>query len=179
VHVAAVAGKAITNRFYGRRSRAYFAGCSDGGREGLIETEQYPADFDGVIAGDPALGPVIPAFNWNQEHLTANSESYIPPDKLALVDAAVMSSCDAADGVADGLIQDPRKCKFDPAVLQCKSGDGADCLTTKQVATAKRLYQDSRNSKGQLIFPGYAYGGESGYSVMRGVTASTSAQTGR
>src|SRR5205814_644539 len=85
VHLTAVAGKAIAKRFYGRSSRSYFAGCSDGGREGLIEAEQYPADFDGIIAGDPAVGPVIPAFNWNQEHLTANSESYVPPDKLALV----------------------------------------------------------------------------------------------
>jgi feruloyl esterase len=156
VHVAAVAGKAITNRFYGRRSRAYFAGCSDGGREGLIETEQYPADFDGVIAGDPALGPVIPAFNWNQEHLTANSESYIPPDKLALVDAAVMSSCDAADGVVDGLIQDPRKCKFDPESLLCSETNSSDCLNGAQVAGIKAVYAGATTVDGQRVYPGFS-----------------------
>jgi len=72
VHVTVVAAKTITNRFYGRRARSYFAGCSDGGREGLVEAQRYPGDFDGIVAGDPALGRVTAGFNWNQEHLTAD-----------------------------------------------------------------------------------------------------------
>jgi len=83
----------------------------------------------------------------------------------------VMNACDALDGVKDSIITNPASCKFDPAVLQCKSKDGADCLTAKQVSTAKRLYADAKNSKGELVFPGYAYGGESAYNVMRGITA--------
>src|SRR5262249_46533732 len=71
----------------------------------------------------------------------------------------------------DNIITNPAACKFDPAVLQCKSRDAADCLTTKQVSTAKRLYVDAKNAKGDLVFPGYAYGGGNGEKVMRGGTA--------
>jgi feruloyl esterase len=73
-------------------------------------------------------------------HLTANAESYIPPDKLALVDAAVMISCDAANGLTDGLIQDPRKCGFDPASLLCSAANNSNCLNEAQVATLKSVY---------------------------------------
>ena len=156
VHVTAVAAKTITNRFYGQRSRAYFAGCSDGGREGLVEAERYPADFDGIVAGDPALGAVIPGFNWNQEHLTAEADNYIPSDKLALVDAAVISSCDAADGVPDGLIQDPRKCTFDPASLLCSSGDSSNCLTLGQVASLKAVYGGAISTNGRIVYSGFS-----------------------
>ncbi len=154
VHVTAIAGKAITNRFYGRGFRSYFAGCSDGGREGLVEAERYPTDFDGIVAGDPGLGPVIPAFNWNQEHLTTNADSYIPPDKLAVVDAAVMSSCDAADRVADGLIQDPRRCNFDPADLLCSLGNSSNCLSRAQVAGLKAVYNGAATADGRTIYSG-------------------------
>jgi feruloyl esterase len=155
VHVTAVAGKTISNRFYGRRSRSYFAGCSDGGREALVEAERYPTDFDGIVAGDPALGAVNPGFNWNQEHLTAEADNYIPADKLALVDAAVLNSCDAADGVADGLIQDPRKCKFDPAGLLCSSGDSSNCLTLGQVASLKAVYGGATRTDGRSVYSGF------------------------
>src|SRR5215470_14970845 len=94
VHVTAVATKTITKTYYGRRTRSYFAGCSDGGREGLVEAQRYPGDFDGIVAGNPGIGPTLPGFNWNQEHLAASADSYIPPDKLALVDSSVMTSCD-------------------------------------------------------------------------------------
>jgi hypothetical protein len=156
VHVTAVAAKTITNRFYGRRSRAYFAGCSDGGREGLVEAERYPADFDGIVAGDPALGAVIPGINWNQEHLTAEADNHIPSDKLALVDAAVISSCDPADGVADSLIQDPRKCTFDPASLLCSSGDSSNCLTLGQVASLKAVYGGAIRTNGRIVYSGFS-----------------------
>ncbi len=155
-HVTAVAGKAITKGFYGRGARSYFAGCSTGGREGLVEAQRYPADFDGVIAGDPALGPVIPGFNWNQQHLTATADNYIPPDKLALVDAAVMSSCDAADGVVDGLIQDPRKCKFDPASLLCSVANSSNCLTRGQVMALKAVYAGATTADGRKIYSGFS-----------------------
>jgi feruloyl esterase len=154
VHVTAVATKAITKTYYGRRTRSYFAGCSDGGREGLVEAQRYPSDFDGIVAGDPAMGPAILAFNWNQEHLTAKADRYIPPDKLALVDTAVMNSCDATDGVADGLIQDPRKCTFDPASLRCSLLKDSDCLTEEQIAGLMAIYAGARKTGGQVIYPG-------------------------
>jgi feruloyl esterase len=154
VHVTAVATKLITNKFYGQRPRSYFAGCSDGGREALVEAQRYPADFDGIVAGDPAIGAVTAGLNWNQEHLTANADNYLPSDKLALVDAEVLKTCDAADGVADSLIQDPRKCRFDPARLVCSSGDSSDCLTAGQIASLKAVYGGATKSDGHIVYPG-------------------------
>ncbi len=156
VHVTAVAGKTITTRFYGRPFHSYFAGCSDGGREGLVEAERYPADFDGIIAGDPALGASIPGFNWNQEHLTTDAENYLPSEKLALVDGAMMSSCDAADGVVDGLIQDPRKCGLDPASLLCSAVNSSNCLTPGQVASLKAVYAGATSKDGRVVYSGFS-----------------------
>jgi feruloyl esterase len=154
VHVTTVAAKTITRRFYGRQPRSYFAGCSDGGREALVEAEQYPADFDGIVAGDPALGAFIAGFNWNQEHLTNAADNYLPADKLALVDAAVLNSCDAGDGVVDGLIQDPRKCTFAPASLLCSLGERSSCLTPGQVASLKAVYSGATRMNGQNVYSG-------------------------
>lgn len=155
VHVVATASKSITQGFYGTALHSYFAGCSDGGREGLVEAQQYPADFDGIVAGDPAVGLWFPGFNWNQEHLTKTADNYLPLDKLALVDAAVMQSCDAADGVVDGLVQDPRKCTFDPARLLCTHGDEAGCLTVSQVATLKAIYAGASTADGRQVYSGF------------------------
>jgi feruloyl esterase len=155
VHVTAIAAKTITQRFYGQQARAYFAGCSDGGREGLVEAQRYPEDFDGIIAGDPAIGPAAPGFNWNQRHLAMDTASYIPPDKLALIDAAVMSRCDAADGVRDGLIQDPRRCEFDPSTLLCSSKNSPNCLSSPQVAALKAVYAGATSAEGTRIYPGF------------------------
>ena len=155
VHVSGATGKTIVRAFYGATVHSYFAGCSDGGREGLVEAEQYPADFDGIVAGDPALGNVVIGSNWNEEHLTAMPGNYIPPEKLALLDAAVMQSCDAADGVVDGLVQDPRKCTFDPARLLCTHGDEAGCLTAGQVATLKAIYAGASTADGQRVYSGF------------------------
>jgi len=155
VHVSAVAGKTILRSFYGQPAHSYFAGCSDGGREGLVEAEQYPGDFDGISAGDPLLGNAFIGSNWNEEKLTASLDDYIPPEKMALVDAAVMQSCDAADGVLDGLIQDPRRCTFDPASLLCTHGNAAGCLTTGQVATLQAIYSGASRASGRQIYPGF------------------------
>src|SRR6266403_2149256 len=101
VHVSAAAAKRIIHAFYSTPTHSYFAGCSDGGREGLVEAAQYPADFDGIVVGDPLIGDAFIGSNWNAEHLTAKPNNYVPLEKLALVDAAVLQSCDATDGVLD------------------------------------------------------------------------------
>jgi feruloyl esterase len=155
VHVSAAAGKTIVRAFYGATTHSYFAGCSDGGREGLVEAEQYSADFDGIVAGDPFLGDALIGSNWNEKYLTATPDSYIAPDKLALVDTAVMQSCDATDGVLDGLIQDPRKCTFDPASLLCTHGDEPGCLSNGQVATLQAIYAGASRASGRQIYPGF------------------------
>ncbi|MBL8269407.1 tannase/feruloyl esterase family alpha/beta hydrolase [Steroidobacter sp.] len=168
-HLMSVAGKELAARYYGKRpARSYFRGCSTGGREGLTEAQHYPEDFDGIIAGDPAfpgrLGAI--ANNWDAQKLLRDDGSEVfTPAKLAVLNAGVMKSCDKLDGLVDGILTDPRTCKFDPAKLQCKQGDGPDCLTAEQVSAAKALYSGPVNSKGEKLMPGATpYGSELSWS---------------
>lgn len=164
VHETSVQAKAIVRVFYGRGpERSYFNGCSDGGREALMEAQRYPEDFNGIIAGAPASdwSHLFTAFVWNERALLATPGSAIPPAKLPVIQRAVVASCDATDGLADGLIDDPRACRFDPAVLACKAGDAADCLTGEQVATLGKIYSGPRNPRTmEQIFPGQPPGTE-------------------
>src|SRR5437879_6137677 len=106
----------------------YFEGCSNGGRQAMQEAERYPADFDGIIAGAPALDWVgtMTGFVWNEQAVNAAPLSIA---KVALLAGAVLAQCDAKDGLMDGLISDPRRCGFDPKTVQCPTGDAPTCLT--------------------------------------------------
>jgi hypothetical protein len=163
VHETSVQAKAILRAYFGRDAeRSYFNGCSDGGREALMEAQRYPEDFDGIIAGAPAnnWSHLFTGFIWNEQ---AVAETPIPPAKLPAIQNAVMAACDALDGVKDGLIEDPRACRFDPAALLCKAGDDSSCLTEGQVATLRKIYSGPKNPRtGKQIFPGYPMGAESG-----------------
>ena len=130
-------------------------GCSTGGRQALVEAQQYPEDFDGIVAVAPALGNWAAGYNWNIQHLTASPDSYLPPDKIALLDAAVLENCDGRDGVIDGLIQDPRKCPFNPEKLRCKHGNTTDCLTKEQVKLVKAIYAGASTEDGKQIYSGF------------------------
>ena len=168
-HKLAVVAKAVTEAFYGKRpAYSYFEGCSTGGREGLGSAQAFPEDFDGIVAGDPAFAGRLGAIanNWDARHLLRADGSPVFTDgKKALLAEAVMNSCDAKDGLADGIIMDPRVCDFDPATIQCESGDAPGCLTAEQVATAQALYQGPRNSAGEALMPGASpYGGELSWS---------------
>jgi feruloyl esterase len=162
VHLTATTARDITKEYYGKAvSRAYWNSCSNGGRQGLIEAQRFPGDFDGIVANAPWVdqtGFTIGAM-WNQKALSA---APVTPAKLALVAAKVMSKCDAIDGLKDGLIDDPRKCAFDPArdVPACSAGaDGADCLTAAQAAAVAKVYSGPV-SNGKPFFPGYMPGSE-------------------
>ena len=162
VHLTATTTKAITKEYYGRSiSRAYWNSCSNGGRQGLIEAQRFPDDFDGIIAASPWVdqtGFTIGAM-WNQKALSA---APVTPAKLALVGEKVMEKCDAIDGLKDGLIDDPRKCAFDPArdVTVCSVGtDRPDCLTTAQAEVIAKVYSGPL-SNGKPFFPGYMPGSE-------------------
>jgi hypothetical protein len=161
VHETSIQAKAIVNAFFGRNAtRSYFNGCSDGGREALMEAQRYPEDFDGIIAGAPASNwsHLFTGFIWNEQ---AMAESPIPPAKLPAIQKAVLAVCDELDGVKDGLIEDPRACRFDPASLLCKAGDASGCLTEGQVATLRKIYGGPKNPRtGKQIFPGYPMGTE-------------------
>jgi hypothetical protein len=164
VHETSVQAKAIVRAFYGRApERSYFNGCSNGGREALMEAQRYPEDFNGIIAGAPASdwSHLFTAFVWNERALLATPDSSIPPAKLPAIQRAVVASCDATDGLADGLIEDPRACRFDPGVLACKAGDGTDCLTDPQVEALRKIYAGPRNPRTmEQIYPGQPPGTE-------------------
>jgi len=164
VHETGLQAKAIVHAFYGKDpTRSYFVGCSDGGREALMEAQRYPNDFDGIVAGAPAnnWSHLFAGFVWNEQALLKDPASIVPPAKLPVIQKAVLAACDGLDGVKDGLIEDPRACHFDPAVLTCKAGDGPECLTTPQVEAVRKIYSGPKNPRtGAQIFPGYPPGTE-------------------
>jgi len=162
VHVTATTAKDITKNYYGKSvSKAYWNSCSNGGRQGLIEAQRFPEDFDGIVANAPWVdqtGFTIGSL-WNQKAL---SQAPVTAAKLALVADKVMAKCDAIDGLKDGLIDDPRKCNFNPArdVPACAAGtDSADCLTPAQAETVAKIYSGPM-SNGKPFFPGYMPGSE-------------------
>jgi feruloyl esterase len=142
VHETSVQAKTILREFYGKDpKRSYFVGCSDGGREALMEAQRFPADFYGIVAGAPANFWTHLNFKglWDERALLDDPASYIPPSKLPALQNAAIAACDTLDGVKDGLIQNPKLCHFDPAEIQCKGADGPDCLTAPQVEAAKKI----------------------------------------
>lgn len=162
VHLTAVTAKAITSDYYQKPIKySYWNSCSNGGRQGLIEAQRFPEDFDGVIANAPWLdqtGFTIGAM-WNERAL---SSAPVTAEKMALVAERVMAKCDGIDGLKDNLIDDPRKCDFDPAkdVPACNEGtDNGDCLTSAQADAIAKVYQGPM-STGKNIFPGFMHGSE-------------------
>jgi feruloyl esterase len=165
IHVTADNAKQIVTRFYATPPRgSYFVSCSAGGRQGLMEAQRFPEDYDGIVAGAPSA-------NWSQFQtgghmwaayaLNKDPESYIPTAKLKALGDAVNAACDKLDGIADGIIADPRKCKYNPRALQCAAGkDDASCLTPKQVKAVNDIWGGARTRSGQLIYPAYLRGGE-------------------
>ncbi len=164
VHEVAVHAKAITRTFYGKEpSLSYFVGCSNGGREALMEAQRYPADFDGLVVGAPAnrWSHLFTAFVWNELAQLRTPESRIPVAKLPALQSAVLAACDRLDGVQDGLLEDPRTCRFDPAVLTCHGPDSATCFTAPQVEALKKIYGGPKNPRtGEQIYPGIPPGTE-------------------
>ena len=155
--------KAIIRAFAGTGPQySYFAGCSDGGREALMEGQRYPDDFDGIVVGDPANNQagLLSQFIWDTQALLATPASYIPPAKLPAITNAALAACDATDGVQDGVINRPRQCHFNPDALLCTGEDNNSCLTAPQLAALKKIYYGPHNSAGQLINPGFLPGAE-------------------
>jgi hypothetical protein len=166
VHETSLQSKAIIRALFGRApARSYFNGCSDGGREALMEAQRYPEEFDGIIAGAPASdwSHLFTGFVWNARALTETPGSAIPPAKLPMIQSAVIAACDALDGLKDGLLENPRACRFDPSALTCKGAEGPECLTAPQVEALRKIYDGPKNPRtGASIFPGYARGTEAG-----------------
>lgn len=128
-----------------------------------MEAQRFPADFHGIVAGAPANSWTHLMFRsvWNERAISDNPASYIPAGKLVVLQNAVLAKCDVLDGAKDGLIQNPRACRFDPAAVQCKDADSPGCLTAAQVESARKIYGPVTDSRtGAQISPGYSPGTE-------------------
>jgi feruloyl esterase len=171
-HEMTVTAKGIAAAFYGNAPRlSYWNGCSAGGKQGLKEAQQYPGDFDGIVAGAPAAnwsGRAAQSI-WINRAVHEDESSYIPPSKYRVIHQAVLDACDADDGVKDGVLEDPTRCRFDPQVLECKGVDSPACLTAPQVAAVRKIYGPVVNPRtGRSIFPGHQPGSELGWATMAG-----------
>jgi feruloyl esterase len=151
VHLTAQAAKSLILAFYGQAEKfSYFTGCSDGGREALVEAQRYPDDFNGIVAGSPALNfSVQNSFYHAWQALSNRDEKgreILTAERLPVLHKAVLAACDGIDGLVDGLITDPRACRFDPASIQCENGRVTDqCLTAAEVAAARKLYDGPKD----------------------------------
>ncbi len=164
IHVMTLNAKMIIQAYYGQAPKySYFTGCSGGGGQALSEVQRYPMDYNGVVAGAPAnnVTHMWPGEQWAQWLNNRDAASRLPSEKLPALHKAALAACDELDNVKDGIIQDPRKCNFDPAKIQCTGADNNECLTPAQVATVKAIYgglKDPTTGK-QFWFP-YEVGSE-------------------
>jgi feruloyl esterase len=172
VHEMTVTAKAIVRAFYDTSPRlSYWNGCSLGGRQGLVEAQRFPDDYDGIIAGAPAISQTrLVTWITHVGHAALKEPQYmIPSSKYPMVHRAVMNACDAIDGTKDGLIDDPGSCRFDFKTIECKGEDAVSCLTTAQVATAQTITNPLLRPKtGETIFAGLALGTELGWGLRIG-----------
>jgi feruloyl esterase len=171
VHEMTIASKAIIAAYYSTGPKyAYWNGCSTGGRQALSEAQRFPNDYDGIVAGAPAnyVTRLQGSQVWTSAMTHKDEAGYIPPAKYPLIHKAALDQCDALDGVKDGVIEDPTRCKFDPKILECKDADGPSCLTAPQVELTRKIYAGPASRTGENIFPGLEPGSEMGWATLSG-----------
>ena len=172
VHEMVVVAKTMAEKYYGKPIQySYWNSCHNGGNQGLNEAQRYPDDFDGIVASDPAfwishLQPGSLYISWVALKDGVGGPGYIPPAKVTLLNKAAIAACDENDGLKDGLIEEPTKCKFDPATIQCKGADADSCLTAGQVDTAKKIYAGAKFKDGTQIYSGFEPGSELNWNFM-------------
>lgn len=162
IHEMTETGEALAHAFYGKEPvHRYFASCSNGGRQALMEAQRFPEDYDGILAG-------APAYNWTHlvtgglavsHKLFFDPASYIPASKVHAIATAVLAQCDKTH---QGFLDDPRSCRFDADVLLCKGAENDGCLTARQLTALKGLYAGAQTSDGRQFEPGYLPGAEEG-----------------
>ena len=162
VHEMTLTAKALIQAFYGKPQRySYFNGCSTGGRQGLMEAQRYPADYDGILSGAPAI-------NWTRLHVEQmwgtvvmqQAGDFPPRCKFAQAQAAAVAACDAADGVKDGVIDDPRTCHFDPRQLVGRSSEGCPAITDADAEVIRKIWQGPRRHDGAFLWYGLPRGAD-------------------
>lgn len=171
-HEMTLKAKAVIAAFYGEAPKlSYWVSCSSGGKQGLKEAQRFPADYDGVVAGAPVVNWThrAAAAIWVAQGALKDPAAIIPAAKLPLIHAAAVAACDETDGLKDGLIGEPARCRFDPKVLECKDADGPSCLTSAQVESARRVYTPATNPRtGEIISARYEPGSELGWRAIAG-----------
>jgi len=173
VHETAVATKQLILSYYGKPVQySYWNSCHNGGNQGLNEAQRYPGDFNGIVAGDPAyyvsrLQAGSLYIGWVSLKDGVKAPGYISPAKYPAIHKAALDACDAKDGLADGIIEDPPHCNFDPKSIQCPAGsDSPSCLTAAQVETARKIYAGARFNDGSPLYSGFEPGSELGWAMM-------------
>jgi feruloyl esterase len=165
IHVMTDTAKLVVRGATGRfADKSYFVGCSSGGHQAMSEAQRFPGDYDGIVAGAPANNRIRQTlgfmWGWSATH-RADGTPILDQRALTLVTRAVVAACDGDDGLKDGLVEDPRTCRFDPAVLTCKGSNTDDCLTTEQVGAVIKVYDGLKSPRtGELIFSGWPRGSE-------------------
>lgn len=154
VHLATVAAKALAARFYGREvDRSYFTGCSGGGRQALKEMQNYPGDYDGILAGAP--GPYMPLQSvrmlWFSLAQQRNSAAALRDADWALYEDRATKVCDGLDGVRDGIVENPAACRFDPRQLQCRPGQTGDCIDGARLAMLQSIVAPMQDEAGRAM----------------------------
>lgn len=172
IHEMTVKAKAIVETFYGNSPRfSYFVGCSTGGRQGLMEAQRFPTDYDGIVSGAPVnfFTHLMAGSLWSASATLKDPASHIPTTRYPSINKAVLAACDARDGVTDNLIENPQRCSFDPKTLLCTGADEETCLTAPQVEAARKIYAAAVNPRTkQEIFPGMAPGSELTWNTLAG-----------
>ncbi|HEX6840618.1 MAG TPA: tannase/feruloyl esterase family alpha/beta hydrolase [Stellaceae bacterium] len=169
LHETTLKAKALIKAYYGEPQKyAYWNGCSTGGRQGWMEAQRFADDYDGILAGAPAFNwdRFIPAELWPELIMRVDVGAPVPQTKLNAVNVAAIKACDGLDGVVDGIIGDPRKCHFDPHVLQCgRPGAPTDgtCLTDAEADAVRQIWQGAHGPRGQFLWyglePGASFAG--------------------
>jgi feruloyl esterase len=168
----AEAAKHIIAQYYGKApSRSYFAGCSEGGREAMLVAQRYATDFDGIVAGAPAMRPNISNIGngngWiaatlneiapkDQNGLPITANALSEGDKKTVIDG-LLRACDTADGLQDGMVFNIQGCRFDPKALVCRGEKADGCLSLKQAETLQKAFGGPKDSKGRQVYPRFPF----------------------
>jgi feruloyl esterase len=160
IHEMTVTGKALTREFYGKAPRyAYFNGCSTGGRQGLMEAQRYPADYDGILSGAPAI-------NWTKLHIAQlwghlamlEARNVVAQCKLDFATAAALEACDAIDLVKDGVIEDPRSCTYDPRALVGRTAGDCGTISDADAGVIREIWDGPKRRDGSFLWYGLPRG---------------------
>jgi feruloyl esterase len=166
IHLMTTVGKAVVTRYYGKpQKRAYFQGCSTGGRQGLMEIQRFPDDYDGVISGAPVYSLLTQTSALVRNETFAAPGAALSAGQINRLHEAALAACDAQDGLKDGIVTDPRACSFEPASVQCKTdAPTSDCLTAAQVAAVRSVYTGVKTADGRIASYPLSRGSEASWS---------------